>query len=113
MSTYQLASHDAQMPTYTRRKVIQHRLSSAPLYPHFDVGCALTHHDQDVSSSPLRLQSPKPTLRQGCEGYAMLILCRILAAYGTVNLRTKHYGFQRVLLKHNLDFKGWNYQAQR
>ena len=71
-----------------------HRLLGPHLYPHFDVGCALTHHDQHVSSSPLRLQSPKPTLRRGCKGYATLILYRILAAYGTVNLRTNIMDFR-------------------
>ena len=40
-----------------------HRLPSAPVYPHFNIGCALTCHPQDVSSSTLRLRSLKPTLR--------------------------------------------------
>ena len=35
-----------------------------------------------VCSSPLRLQSPKPTLRRGYKGYATLILCRIVSACG-------------------------------
>ena len=34
---------------------ILHSLSSAPLYPHFHVGWALTCHLRHVSSSPLRL----------------------------------------------------------
>ena len=63
-------------------ETILHRLSGTPLYPHFNVGYARTRHLQHVCSSPLRLQSPKPTLRRGYKGYATLILCRIVSAYG-------------------------------
>ena len=40
-----------------------------PFYPHFNVGCSLTCHRQHVSSSALRLSSPKPTLRWGYKGW--------------------------------------------
>ena len=53
-------------------------LSSAPLYPHFDVGCASTHHLSHASSSPLRLLSPEQTLRRGYTGHAILTLRRLL-----------------------------------
>ena len=62
-------------------ETILHRLSGTSMYPHFDVGYAQTHHLQHVCSSPLRLQSPKPTLRRGYKGYATLILCRVVSAY--------------------------------
>ena len=57
--------------TYRRWKPIMHRLSNAPLYPHFNVECALTQHVQHASSSPRRLQSPNPKLRRGCKGHAV------------------------------------------
>ena len=60
---------------------IMHRLLGSPLYSRFNVGYTLTHHLQHVSSSSLRFQSPKPTLRRGCKGYATIILCKIVSAY--------------------------------
>jgi hypothetical protein len=51
------------------------------LHPRFIVGRTLTHHLQHVSSSSLRLYSPRLTLRRECKGYAWLILCKRYSAY--------------------------------
>ena len=44
---------------------VLHIWSDAPLYPHFNVGYALTHHLQHVSSSPLRLLKPRSQHLEG------------------------------------------------
>ena len=79
-------------PRYGRRKLL-HTLSSTPLYPHFNVGCALTHNLQHVSSSPLRLQSSKPTLRWGYKG----IQCWYYAEYFPPTV-PHHHGIELVLV---------------
>ena len=80
-------------PVY-KTPVYKTPVEGIPVYPYFNVGCALAHHTQDVSASTLRLDSPKQTLRLGMQGVgdiavmqnAFRLLCLVLLVCCTVTI---------------------------
>ena len=76
-------------PTITAKRCTQipnHRRKILCIDYRMPLCIPISTHRSDTPSSTCKfitppVQSPNPTLRRGCKGYAILNLCRILSAY--------------------------------